>query len=79
MKRTGAVSCSTSSGATRFAFSIRAVTVDMNGAVGSLNFTLSSAGRNRSAAFATSGEWNAPDTRNFTARRAPSSVATSHA
>src|ERR671935_4289 len=69
VKRTGAVSCSRTSGPIRFAFSTRAVTVDMNGAVGSLNLTLSSAGRKRSAALATSGEWNAPETRSLTARR----------
>src|SRR5712692_9733685 len=58
VKRTGAVSWSTSNGAMRCADSMRAVTVDMNGATGSSNFTRSIAGRNRSAARATSGEWN---------------------
>ena len=77
MKRTGAVSCSTSSVPKRWAGSIFAVTVDMNGATGSLNFTFSSAGRKRSAAFATSGLWNAPETCSLTVRRAPRSWASS--
>ena len=45
VKRTGAVSCSTSSDAKRWAGSIFAVTVDMNGATGSRNCTRSIAGR----------------------------------
>ena len=61
----------------RCADSTRAVTVDMNGDSGSLKFTFSIAGRSRSAARATSGEWNAPDTFSLTARRAPSSWARS--
>jgi hypothetical protein len=77
VKRTGAVSWSTKSGAIRCADSIRAVTVDMKGATGSWNFTLSIAGRRRSAARATSGEWNAPETFSLTARRAPLSCARS--
>ena len=44
----------------------------MNGATGSWNFTFSIAGRSRSAARATRGEWNAPETLSLTARRAPS-------
>src|SRR5262249_44742746 len=75
VKRTGAVSWSTRSGPMRCADSTRAVTVDMNGADGSVKRTFSTAGRSRSAARATSGEWNAPETRSFTARRAPSSSA----
>ena len=75
MKRTGAVSWSTRSGPIRCADSTRAVTVDMNGDSGSLKLTRSIAGRSRSAARATSGEWNAPDTFSLTARRAPSSCA----
>src|SRR6185437_1519857 len=77
VKRTGAVSWSTRSGAMRCADSRRAVTVDMNGATGSWNFTRSIAGRSRSAARATSGEWNAPLTLSFTTRRAPCSCARS--
>jgi hypothetical protein len=77
VKRTGAVSWSTSSGAIRCASSRRAVTVDMNGATGSLKLTRSTAGRSRSAARATSGEWNAPETFSLTARRAPASCASS--
>ena len=69
---TGAVSCSTSSAAILCAGSIFAVTVDMNGAIGSENLARSSAGRRRSAARATSGLWNAPETRSLTVRRAPS-------
>ena len=72
VKRTGAVSWSTSSVPIRCAGSIRAVTVDMNGAVGSVNCTRSTAGRSRSAARATSGQWNAPETFSLTVRRAPS-------
>ena len=44
----------------------------MNGATGSPNLTLSIAGLSRSAAFATSGLWNAPVTASLTVRRAPS-------
>ena len=77
VKRTGAVSWSTRSGPIRCADSTRAVTVDMNGDVGSWNLTFSIAGRSRSAARATSGEWNAPETLSFTARRAPSLCACS--
>jgi hypothetical protein len=47
----------------------------MNDALGVLKSILSIAGRRRSAAFATSGEWNAPETRRRTARRAPSRCA----
>ena len=47
----------------------------MNGAVGSLKRIFSTAGRSRSAARATSGEWNAPETRSLTVRRAPASSA----
>ncbi len=71
VKRTGAVSWSTRSGAIRCADSSRAVTVDMNGATGSWKRTFSIAGRSRSAARATSGEWKAPETWSLTARRAP--------
>src|SRR5581483_4282029 len=78
VNRTGAVSWSTSSAPIRCASSNRAVTVDMNAASGSLNLTRSIAGRSRSAARATSGEWNAPDTFSFTVRRAPSSSAFAH-
>ena len=49
----------------------------MNGAIGSLKRIRSTAGRSRSAARATSGLWNAPETRSFTARRAPSRWASS--
>src|SRR5262249_55091973 len=55
VKRTGAVSWSTRSGPIRCADSRRAVTVDMNGATGSLKWTFSIAGRTPSAARATSG------------------------
>ena len=68
---TGAVSWSTSSVPIAWADSKRAVTVDMNGATGSWNEIFSIAGRSRSAARATSGLWNAPETFSFTARRAP--------
>ena len=68
---TGAVSCSTSRAAIRWAGSILAVTVDMKGAIGSENFARSSAGRRCSAARATSGLWNAPETFSLIARRAP--------
>src|SRR5581483_3397546 len=68
---TGAVSWSTSSAASRCAGSIFAVTVDMNGAIGSAKRTRSSAGRSRSAARATSGLWKAPETFSRIARRAP--------
>ena len=47
----------------------------MNAACGSPNLTESIAGRSRSAARATSGEWNAPETFSLTVRRAPSSEA----
>ena len=47
----------------------------MNGAIGSRNCTRSIAGRSRSAARATSGLWNAPETFSLTVRRAPSSSA----
>ena len=46
----------------RCAGSTLAVTVDMNGALGSRKWTCSIAGRSRSAALATSGLWNAPET-----------------
>src|SRR4029077_6896923 len=72
VKRPGAVRWSTSSAPMRCASLNRAVTVDMNSASGSANLTRSIAGRNRSAARATSGEWNAPDTFSLTVRRAPS-------
>ena len=72
---TGAVTCSTSSPAIRCAGSIFAVTVDMNGATGSVKRTLSTAGLSISAAFATSGLWKAPETFSFTVRLAPSAVA----
>ena len=51
----------------------------MNSATPSPMWTRSTAGRSRSAAFATSGEWNAPETRSLIARRAPSRVASSQA
>jgi hypothetical protein len=51
------------------------VTVDMKAARGSLKCTLSIAGRSFAAALATSGEWNAPETRSRMARRAPCSSA----
>ena len=72
---TGAVSWSTSSVPNRCAGSIFAVTVDMNGAMGSVKRMRSTAGRSRSAARATSGLWKAPETLSFTVRRAPSSLA----
>src|SRR5262249_34856169 len=62
VKRTGAVSWSTRSGPIRCADSTRAVTVDMKGATGCWKCTFSIAGRSRSAARATSGEWKAPET-----------------
>ena len=65
------MSWSTSSAARRCAGSTFAVTVDMKGASGSVKRTLSSAGRSRSAARATSGLWNAPETLSWIARRAP--------
>ena len=77
VKRTGAVSWSTRSGPIRCADSTRAVTVDMNGTTGSWKRTFSIAGRSRSAARATSGEWKAPETLSLTARRAPSLCACS--
>src|SRR3954465_6283962 len=70
---TGAVSCSTSSVRKRCAVSSFAVTVDTNGASGSLKWTFSTVGRSRSAARSTSGLWNAPETRALTARPAPAS------
>ncbi len=72
---TGAVSWSTISVAIRCAGSIFAVTVEMKGATGSANRTRSTAGFSRSAARATSGLWNAPETFSLTARFAPSSWA----
>ena len=71
MNRTGSVSWLTSSDARRCAGSIFAVTVDMNGATGSAKRMRSIAGFSRSAARATSGLWNAPETFSLIARRAP--------
>ena len=72
LNRTGAVSCSTRSAAIFCAGSIFAVTVETNGAIGSLIFARSIAGRSRSAARSMSGLWKAPETRSLTVLRAPS-------
>ena len=77
VKRTGAVSCSTSSAPIRWASSSFAVTVDMNGGVGFCHVAFASAGLSRSAARATSGLWKAPLTRSFTVFRAPAAAAAS--
>ena len=61
----------------RVASSSFAVTVETKCAVGTLNSIFSIAGRKRSAARSTSGEWNAPETFSRTARRAPSRWASS--
>ena len=58
--------------------STRAVTVDMNGAIGSWNRIVSIAGLSRSAARATSGLWNAPETFSLIALRAPRFSASAH-
>ena len=51
----------------------------MNAVRGSAKWIFSTAGRSLSAARSTSGEWNAPETRSRTARRAPSfSASTQH-
>ena len=71
VNRTGAVSWSTSSEPSRVAGSIFAVTVDMNGAIGSWKRTRSIAGLRRLPAFPTSGLWNAPETFSLMALRAP--------
>ena len=75
---TGAVSWSTSSEASLVAGSTRAVTVDMNGAIGSWKPIRSIAGLSRSAARATSGLWNAPETFSLMALRAPRLSASAH-
>ena len=78
VKRTGAVSCSTSRRGIASACSSPLLTVEKNGIVGSRNSTCSTAARSVGSAEAVSGLWKPPETLRRIARRAPAASADGH-